>query len=173
MSSLLYDGVAYIIDDVEALNRGSLLTFFLEGHREDVLVLYEKDGRYNGIITYKSLLNSTDPADAVLHEKLMIEDDFWEKADELLLAPGDILPVFDHNMEMQYLAKYEMKLSRICEKLCVLQERVDAGMLQSFSCYGRLIHMKGLRSSIAWYLRKWLLSLDAEVSVEGGGSCLA
>ena len=49
--------------------------------------------------------------DSIIHEKLYIDDTFWEKA-RALLGDGeavDALPVFNQNMEIQYFAKYDKR----------------------------------------------------------------
>ena len=87
------------------------LYFFLNGHTEDYLLLYNECGQYRGMITYTSLLRSTVLEDSIIHEKLYIDDTFWEKA-RALLGDGeavDALPVFNQNMEIQYFAKYDKR----------------------------------------------------------------
>ena len=75
MAVYLKDGVTYAIEE-NAFSRSELLMFFLDGHRDDIVALYNKAGEYIGIITYKSLLNSVMIENAVTTEKINIKNVF-------------------------------------------------------------------------------------------------
>ncbi len=52
----LYNGQAFVLENMEDLDRSQLMVFFLNGHREDIIVLQDKNGEYTGCISYGSLL---------------------------------------------------------------------------------------------------------------------
>lgn len=167
MPVCLCDGDVYVLREWGEIARGQILVFFLDGHREDILALYDEDNQYCGIITYKSLLESSDISGAVFREKLFLEDGFWHEAQNLVQNYKDrVIPVFNRNMEMLYFVKYERKLAETWQKLSELRVRVDSVLWKELKYYKKHIHIKGI-NDVLYYLREWLLSLEVDVSVEG------
>ena len=167
MSVSLYDGEAYIVDS-RNIDRNWALSFFLDGHMEDYLLLYDEDDQYGGLITYKRLLRNTDLETAVIHEKLFFEGNFWNDA-RALLGNGkkiDAVPVFDQNMEIVYFAKYDEELVDAWSKMYDLRAHVDKEMWKDFRCFTNHFHIRGINDVLFW-LREWLVSLGVKVSVEG------
>lgn len=61
-----------------------MLLIILNGHIEDVLILHDKEGNYCGMITYKSLLKGNRIEDAIIYDKLILDEyvgleQFWKR----------------------------------------------------------------------------------------------
>ncbi len=168
----LYNGTAYIIRENELMERSEALSFFMRGHMEDALSLYDMDGKYCGLITYKSLLNTSSMREAVIKEKLILEkgngEAFWERAQRLIQGSADnVLPVFNSEMKLLYFAKYNSKLVSAWNKVFWIQRWIDEDLWKNFKEYKKHFHIVGGMSDVLYYFRKWLCSVGAEVSVEG------
>lgn len=166
----LYDGNAYIVDNNENIERTWALSFFLNGHIDDYLLLYDECGKYNGMISYKSLLASNNLETAVIYQKLYVGDQLWSDARTLFCDDKnlDAVPVFNENMEILYFAKYDKELVRVWEKVYDLDVYVDKEIWKTFDSFIERVHIRGL-NDVLFRLREWLVSLGVEVSVEGEG----
>ncbi len=172
MAVSLCDGMAYRIMEDEIIERSQALSFFLNGHIEDALLVYDRDGKYSGIITYKSLLYASDMNQAVVREKLVLEEGkgecFWERAQNLIQGSNDsMLPVFNRDMELLYFARYNSELNAAWTKLLYIQWYVDENLWKNFKGYHKHIHFTGAMSDVLYFFRKWLCSVGTKVSVEG------
>ena len=169
MAVCLCDAEVYVVENAERLKRNYVLSFFMNDHTDDYLLLYDENANYIGIITYKSLLSSIDLEGAIIKDKLFVEeDDFWGKAHNLLENEEgrECVPVFNRSMELLYLAKYDVELTEAWRQLCELKDYFDNKMWINFEHYEKQVHIKGL-NDVFWELRKWLILLGVEVSVEG------
>ncbi len=164
MPVCLCDGDVYIIENHEEFDRRWALSFFLNGHVQDYLLLYDK-----GIITYSSLLLSQDIESAIISEKLYIGDDnFWEKARSLLQNERECIPVLDRNGDIVYFAKRDETQTDADQKLCALRDYVEKQMWEEFPSHEERLHIEGM-TDVLFQLRKWLISLGVDVSVSGEG----
>lgn len=172
MPFCLCDGEAYVIENGYNLERKQVLSFFLQGHEQDYLLLYDESDQYIGMISYRSLVSSVDLESAIISEKLFVEDaDFWLKARRLFDASKDKkndIPVFNKAMEILYIAKYDKALGKKWGKMCELRDYVDIKMWKDFRGHERKVHIKGI-NDVLFLLREWLISLETDVSVEGEG----
>ena len=171
MAVSLCNGVAYVVGKGEQIERGKAFSFFLNGHLEDVLLLYDEDDGYYGMITYKSLLESHNMEEAVICEKLILDeedaDEFWRKAQNHLQdADSGVLPVFGRDMELLYFARYNSELRGAWGRLQYLQQNIDKKFWKQFKEYGRQVHIAGV-NDVLYFFRKWLCSIGVRVSVEG------
>lgn len=155
----LNSGEVYIIDDKVDIEREWALSFFLSGHIEDYHLLQDECGQYSGIITYQSLLWSTDLEMSVIREKLHVEN-LWWKAQEILGDDKsvDAVPVFDRDGEIQYFARYDRRIVDAWRKLSGLEEYVDWEMWKTFQCYTKRVHIRRI-NDVLFRLREWLISL--------------
>lgn len=162
----LYTGNTYVVDKND-IGRDWCLSFFKNGHAEDYLLLYIDD-QYQGIITYRSISQNMKLEDSIIVDKLFIGNSLWEDARSLFDkdATREIVPIFNHNMEVLYIAKYDNELVTIWEKLFELQNFIDKKLWDSFQCNVSRIHIKGI-NDVLFQLREWLISLGVVVSVEG------
>ncbi len=166
----MYDGSVYNFTqkELETLKREDLFLYFKEEHEGDIFAMYDSDNHYVGAITYHSLISSQDLPGAVLKEKLILEDGFWEKAYGLLAGQNyKVLPVFNQDMEMLYLARFESRLQPVWEKFDVLMSLgMQAGLWASSQHSGKHFHITGCNMCL-YYFRQWMLSQGADVSVSG------
>ncbi|MCI8495284.1 MAG: hypothetical protein HFI74_06345 [Lachnospiraceae bacterium] len=166
----MYDGNVYNFTQkgFETLNREELFLHFRDGHESDIFAMYDADNHYVGAITYHSLISSQDLSGAVMKDKLILEEGFWEKAYELLSGHNyKVIPVFNQNMDILYLARYESRLEAIWQKFDILMSLgMQAGLWVSSTHSGKHFHITGC-NMILYYFRQWLLSQGAEVSVSG------
>lgn len=169
MPICLCDGEAYTIENkTEAINRSELFRFFLDGHRQDIILVINEDGQYDGAITYRSLINGLDTLDIVTYEKLVAgEENFWKKAIEYFRADKEkVIPVFNHEMELQYLARWDGELTDLWNKLRELQMYLDCETWKSLRNHEDHIHIRGM-NDVLFFLREWLSDMGTQVSVEG------
>lgn len=168
MPVCLNDGEVYIIDNKINIDRRWIISFFLNGHIEDYLLVYDQCGQYSGVITYKSFLQSTDMETAIIYDKLKINEFFWQDARALLCDSNTVnaVPVFNRNMELLYFAKYDKALEDKWNKMLKLYQYVDKVMLENFQCFAECVHIKGI-NDVLFKLREWLALLGVKVSVEG------
>lgn len=163
----LYNGQAFVLENMEDLDRSQLMVFFLNGHREDIIVLQDKNGEYTGCISYGSLLFCSDIEGAVIHERIFVGNHMWEKAQNLINDNSFLrLPIFNDKMEMLYLVKSDYSLSEVWQMLKELKSYVNKNLISSFEHYKQHIHLRGM-NQVLWEFRKWLLLMDIEVSVSG------
>ena len=167
MSYRLCDGEVYIIESNMKLSRSQMFSFFLNGHMEDHLALYDKNQKYKGIINYNSLLYSTNDQSAIIYDKLKIGDHFWEEVRKVLTGEPDMLiPVFDQDERMICFVKNDRSLDEKWLKLCKVRDRIDDILFRELNPNARLIHIKGI-NDVLYEMRNWLLSIGIGVSVEG------
>lgn len=162
----LCDGNAYTISSKIEPKREWVLSFFLDGHIEDYLFVYNETGQYEGMITYHSLLKETDIEGAIIYEKLFIGDGIWDNARKLIQDNKDgVLPVFNKEMECLFFAKYDPELNDVWNKLRKLRKHLDKQLWTGFQHYEKYIHIKGF-NEVLYFFREWMISLGTEISVE-------
>lgn len=166
----LYDGNVYACtwEELDRLGREEIFLFFRDGHEQDIFAVYDAKNRYVGAITYYSLVSGQDLDAAVTDEKVFLEEGFWEKA-YLVLAGQEhkVVPVFDSNMNMLYLARFERKFQPVWDKFRTLMSLgMQAGLWVSSRHSGKHFHITGC-NMVQYYFREWLLSQGARVSVSG------
>ncbi len=172
MAIELCDGTAYIVEKDGIGDLNTLLSIFLNGHMEDVLILHDKEEKYCGMITYKSLLKGNSIEDIIIYDKLILDEhvgleQFWKKARKFLKhASDDILPVFNKNMELLYFARYNQNLFDIECEFEELRKHTDRKLWEKFKAFGKPVHIVGM-NDVLYFFRSWLVSVGTEVSVEG------
>ncbi len=167
----MYDGnvFTYSPEDLRILVCEELFQFFNEGHKEDIFVIYDNEHKYFGAITYYSLLSSPDLSNAVIDEKIVLEEGFWNHAYALLAGCiGKVVPVFSKDMELLYLARYECKLEIAWKKLSVLKtlSMEYAGLWESSKYFLKHFHITGC-NMVLYEFWKWLALQGISVSVSG------
>ncbi len=168
MAVYLKDGVTYVVEE-NLFKRTELLMFFLEGHRDDIVALYNKAGEYVGIITYKSLLNNATIENAVITEKINIKNVFGEghNARNVLYGYADkLIPVFDDNGNMIYFAAFDIQSERDYRHLQEMKKYMSREQYGRLKCADFSIHIKGM-NEVLYCLRRFLISMGVYVTVEG------
>lgn len=80
--------------EIEAAERNRILSFILSKKLYDIIIMfYNKRGNYIGIATYKSILMNQLLDDAICKETMLIDKNFFEKANNF----------FDNNKNFEYL----------------------------------------------------------------------
>lgn len=167
----LYDGNVYTItpEDLQTLDSDEMFQFFRDGHEEDIFAIYNANKQYIGAITYDSLLSGLDLFGAITDEKLVLNERFWDQAQVLLKGKNQkVIPVFNQNMEMLYLARYKGELEQAWKKLRVLNTidtQISAFWVSSHY-FGKNFHITGC-NIVLYYFREWLLCQGINVSVSG------
>lgn len=162
----LNDGNLYVAK-LEEVNRGLILSFFLNGHRDEILPLYGAGECYRGYISYTSLLESSDLEGALIKDRLCINDKLWENAQKMFTTQKNrSIPVLDSDMKIVYFATYEHKLEKAWKKLKELEEHINPQSWKRFVNSERHFHIVGV-NDVLYFFRKWLIKMGAEVSVEG------
>lgn len=66
------------------MTRTQLLMFFLQNNetRKSIISIYQKNGNYKGIITYKDLLEHEELEESINTDVIKITENFWEEARE-------------------------------------------------------------------------------------------
>ncbi len=78
----------FFLNDSNIRSRGG-------GHLEDVLMVFDEQENYKGIITYERLLNCS-PGNEMLRDVLIISDAFWEEGRAYFAEhPDELMPVMD------------------------------------------------------------------------------
>jgi [citrate (pro-3S)-lyase] ligase len=123
----------------EELNRGKLISFFLGGHTNDIVAVYQQDGSFYGIIGYLDILENQDVESAIHTEKLTMDESVFKKARKIFDArekqgKNELIPVFNRNGELDCFA-YDCTCSylEIFEALHVLESMpVNPQLLQEY-----------------------------------------
>lgn len=92
-----FDAIVHTIT-VSEVSRGELLTFFLSEKERlsDVIAVYNEEGEFYGIITYKSVLRGESIDDCINRATIRITENFWEEAhDYFEMNPEDYLTAVD------------------------------------------------------------------------------
>ena len=102
-----------------------------------------------------------------LGEKLLMGNDIWEKTRNVFKYQKDIiLPVVSRDGEVIFFAGYKAELETKWRMLRELELGIDCELWKKFKSYKKQIHIIGI-NDVLYYFREWLLSVGAEVSVEG------
>ena len=104
------------------LNRQELLTYFMNGHRHDLVCVMEQSGEFVGMVTYASLLGK-DIKEAVKTEYVILDGSIWEKGRryfrdcERVFGEMLILPVLDREHRLLCFAWEDDDADRECRML--------------------------------------------------------
>ncbi|MDE6054906.1 MAG: hypothetical protein K2G55_14365, partial [Lachnospiraceae bacterium] len=118
------------LSDENIDNRADLLKYFLHGHQDDVVCVYD-NGTFSGIITYQSLNRFLIVQDAVRKEYLIWDNEIWKNAREYCKKhPGSgteyLIPVLDQNKHLYCFAYEDMDANREIRMLRELTELSNA-----------------------------------------------
>ncbi len=161
-----------ICDDFDVKQRVSIWEYFHDGHEDEIVYLFDRNGKYIGRITYDSLTQSKNPVDSILRERVVLDTDIWENArhffryykDEKGLGKHVLLPVVDQNGELVSFAYDDPDGNREIRMLRELSE--IAGTLQFADIYPEYKHVKiyGF-NELAFFFAKYLESQNIGIQV--------
>lgn len=92
-----FDAEVYTINK-QNINRNELLNFFLNGHTEDIVLVYSSCGDFYGIINYMDLLLNNNIEDAIFKEKLIFDNNVFGNANQIFnkyKSDKILIPVFN------------------------------------------------------------------------------
>lgn len=157
------------------LNRSKLLSYFLSGHVDEIVCVYDgsDEENYVGIITYYSLLYALSLEAAILKEYVLLDQDIWRNAREIFRKRGRglrevmPLPVLDKDYQLICFAYQDEDANREIRMLRELREA--QGVLQfpdvfpEYKCV-KIHEFNELAFFFAEYLR------DQNIPVQVGGA---
>ena len=156
------------LSDENIDNRADLLKYFLHGHQDDVVCVYD-NGTFSGIITYQSLNRFLIVQDAVRKEYLIWDNEIWKNAREYCKKhPGSgteyLIPVLDQNKHLYCFAYEDMDANREIRMLRELTELSNA--LQFTDVYPEYKCVKIHEfNELAFYFAMYLDQLGVPVEV--------
>lgn len=161
MAIRLKDGEVYFAEE-ETLHRSQLLQFFLNENIDSLVVVYDRSEKYQGAISYQSLLQTTTIEDAVIRDKVYLNKNIWKNiADVLLRYPGiSSLPVLSDDDRILYLAEDSPELSEWMMRLCRLEK--EAAIWQEIPS----VRIQGCNEAF-FFFQKFLEEKGIPVYTEG------
>lgn len=147
----------------DMLKRSELLLFFSSTHnRESLVAVYDRCGKYEGVISYQSLLQNESIEAALVREKVFFDKNIWTNVSDTLSLHKNIkkIPVLAADDTILCFAEDSPRLTRLMMELCELAKdnRIWTEM--------RFVHIKGM-NEVLFYLEKLLKRKGISVSVEG------
>ncbi len=67
----------------DSINRHELLRYFLRGHIDDMICVFDEDNEFMGTITYHSLGHNENIDEAIDRDILVLNGDIWTYAEEM------------------------------------------------------------------------------------------
>lgn len=147
----------------EDINRTELLMFFLNGCKDEIVVVLDGNYQYSGYITYKSLLSSEHTEDAIIKDRVFLDVNVWSEAATLLeKIDMDIIPVLDANGTLIYFAEHDKELWGMLRKLelCIHWPKLP-NMLRKYE-----FHIVGI-NELLFKWERFLAQNGIPVTVEG------
>lgn len=145
------------------LDRSALLSWFFRGSLDELVCVLNPDGSYRGRITYYSLINSEDAADAVLEDYVVLDCEIWENArkffagHEYCFHENVLLPILDQAGVLVSFAYEDGEANREIRMLRELEEVSGAlsfsDVYPQYDCV-KILGCNELAVSFAKYLRK-------------------
>lgn len=154
------------------LERGELFCYFLDGHREDILCVLDDEGKYEGNITYTSLLNSDNISESIQTAKVVMDENIWIRGrkyfaeyerlgDELVM-----LPVVDENNQLLCFAYQDEDANREIRQLRELSKCENALNFHDVYPQYDLVTIWGC-NELAYYFAEYLQKVGVSVIVNG------
>lgn len=166
------DREVYCIEE-ESINRSQLLTYFLDGHREEKIYVVNTYGKYVGSITYESLLGR-ELEEAICREYLVLNESMWEQGRKYLASHkwhpsvplAELLPVLNKNHEMTCFAWQDSEANRELRMLEELLECPNAVTFKDIYPEYDCVTIYGC-NELAYFFANYLLGLGVKVKCEG------
>ena len=155
----------------EQFDRSELLKYFFQGNMDEIVCVINSDGTYKGRVTYYSLINSKNPAEAVLEDYVILDDDIWDNARrffayyEYSLREHVLLPVLSQTGRLISFAFDDGEANREIRMLKELEEQPRAlqfkDVFPQYTCV-KICGFHELAYFFAEYLRKQNISVWTE-----------
>lgn len=155
----------------EALDRQQLISYFLNGNRDEIICIFDTDGRFVGNITYDSLLGR-DLDDAVLKDYIVMDENVWENGRKYFrsckkeFGGTALLPVINKERQLLCFAWQDYEANRELRMLDELLECQNA--LDFKEVYPKYdgVTIYGC-NELAYYFAKYLDKIGVLVNVVG------
>ena len=121
MAICLKDGEVFK-QEINNLKREDLLMFFMSGHQESLITVYDEYDKYLGVISYYSLLFTRSVKDALITEKVRLNQNVWSDAAGVLNRYPLLgkVPVLADDDSILYLAVNDLLQAQRLMRLCYL-----------------------------------------------------
>jgi hypothetical protein len=154
------------------IDRGELISCFLNGHMDDPVCVMVNCGRYQGYITYHSLLQNEDTNNAIDREYLVFNKNIWKTA-RLYFAFRNgryneypLIPVVDTEQQLICFAYEDYDANRELRTLWELQENLDALQFRDIYPECQCVKIHGF-NELAYFFAKYLKIQGIPVQIEG------
>lgn len=158
------------LSDKDTLNRADIRLFFLGGHQDDIICVYDdfNNMEFMGIITYQTLNQSLTFRGAIQTEYLIMDKDIWENGRKCFqnMDMRSLIPVLDTDYRLLCFAYEDMEANREIRMIRELVENPDA--LQFTDVYPEYHGVKiyGF-NELAYYFAEYIKQLGIAVEVVG------
>ncbi len=153
-------------------NKADLLKYFVNGHQDDVVCVYDNSTKkFVGIITYQSLNRFLTVREAIRTEYLVWDENIWKNARAYCRrhpcsGTEYLIPVLDQDHQLILFAYEDLEANREIRMLRELMELPDA--LQFTDIYSEYKCVKIYEfNELAYFFAKYLESQNIAVQVEG------
>ncbi len=160
--------------EYDSLNRKELHEYFLSGHEEDILCVYDsfESMKYIGIITYISFQSAINIADAIKREFIVLNTGMWQEARKYFEQKNKIsavdvfLPVLDEEYRLICFAYEDNDANREIRMLRELQEVSNALQFNDIFPEYKCVKIYGF-NELAFFFAKYLEKVEVAVETEG------
>lgn len=160
--------------EFDSINRSELLSYFLAGHIEDIIMVFDSfdSMEYIGKITYHSLLYAININSAIQSEYVILNQDMWKSARKIFDEDGEkrgidrLLPVLNDEYQLICFAYEDNDANREVRMLRELSEQPEA--LQFLDLYPecQCVKIHGF-NELAYLFAMYLRSINIPVQVDG------
>lgn len=156
----------------DSLDRGMLLKFFFQDHMHESVCIVDKEGRYEGRITYHSLINTNSVFDAIQKDYALLDKNIWKNARYFFshykagLNEHVLLPVVDKDGWLVCFAYEDFDANREIRMLRELMDNSDAvqfpDLYPEYTC-SKIYEF----NELAYFFAEYLKSQGIKVQVFG------
>ena len=160
--------------EYHSLNRGKLISYFLSGHIDEMVSVYDdfNEGQFIGIITYNSILYALSIDSAILKEYVILDRNIWNNAREIFkrrsrdIRKATLLPVLDQDYHLICFAYQDEDANRELRMLRELKEAQGvlqfSDLLPEYKC----VKIYGF-NELAYYFAEYLREQNIQVQLDG------
>lgn len=161
MAICLVDGEIFSVEK-NTIDLVKLQLFFLnDSKKESLVAVYDNQGIYIGVISYQSFLGSKSIEDALMTERVYLDEQIWINASNILYHHSDIgrIPILATDDNIVYIAENRPELAEQMIKLSILAK--DDEIWRGISA----VYIKGI-NEVLFYLEKLLERKGVQIFVE-------
>lgn len=155
----------------DSIDRRQMMSYFMNGHRDDPVCILNGENQFVGSITYESLLGR-DTEDSIVEDYLILDADIWENGRRYFanchkaFVGAVMLPVLNKEHQLICFAWQDDEANREIRMLDELAEQErPLGFRDVFPEYDCVI-VNGC-NELAWYFVQYLKAQNVLVKVNG------